>query len=1345
MQLAETKGAAVNTKHTAKIQSHRTGIFATLGRLLRPRGTGAPSNAARVLAVALGLLAVIALPASAQAASPWWHLSSGSRPTYLVPGSGAPEIPAVPGEPQTVEVTTSTEGFEGHPEQAAFQVHVGATNVGAFATEPLASELGPPFIPLTAANLQTALDGKFGPGEVTVTALSAGATISFEVTAPSSEPITVADEGIGHAQTHVIDPGTPGTPAVPATPDGEIYVTAVNIGDQSVSGANVPIEFSDLLPAGLEAVAIEASKSRTEAEFLEHEALSCSLEEAGRRGTCTLSNTSPAVSPPQNALAPFDTIEMRISVNFVAPDAQSGATNQVTISGGEGFDCQATPGIGIYRDSGCIDEVTGEEEIENSTGEIVSVKRRGGFERTASGAVAPQTLSRPIVVNGEPAPFGVEEYELRNEEEGGGTATQAGSHPFQQTTAITLNQTADTSPPGSGAHRRHVNPVALPKDLSFRWPPGLVGNPSGIAECSDAQFFASGESSAANQCPAASAVGVAVATVNEPGNAAVAEIPVPLFNLTPHLGEPARLGFNVVLGNTPVVITPAVRDANGEDYGLNVNVDNITQTGALLSSVVTVWGVPGDPRHNRQRGWSCMLESRGFVPKSLGEGGIGTCGASETSELQKPVPFLALPTSCSAAPQSSVFGDTWANPLSADAFPLLASYAMPTLTGCNRVPFAPSIESEPTEKKAASPTGLTFDINIHDEGQTNAKGLVQSAVEKVTVALPTGVTTNPAVASGLSACTLGQYEEESLASEAGCPESSKLGEVEIQSPLVKPVIHGSVYVAKQLDNPAHNLLSIYMVAKSPELGVMVRSAGAVTPNEATGQLTTTFDELPQLPFSHFHFAFRSGPRAPLITPGLCGTYTTGADLYPYANPTVPVHRDATFTVSSAAGGGPCASQESQLPNKPTLEAGTVTPIAGAYSPFVFKVNREDGSQALGSINATLPEGLLGKLAGITECSNAQIHQAETRSGLGQGATEQASPSCPASSQVGVVDVGTGAGPQPYVVQGKAYLAGPYKGAPLSLAIVTPAVVGPFDLGTVAIRTALYVNETTAQITAKSDPIPQILHGLPTVIRSVSLQMNRPNFTINPTSCEPKLVTAQAISTLGLAAPLQQRFQVGACGALGFKPSLKLSLKGATKRSGVPALKAVLTYPKGNYANIKSVSTVLPKSEFIDNAHIGNTCTRVQFNAGAGQGAQCPSRSVLGHATAYSPLLDQPLKGTVYLRSNGGERELPDIVAALKGQIPVTLVGFIDSVRKSKNSEVSRLRTRFMNVPDAPVSRFVLQLAGAKKGLLENSANLCKVKNIAQVKATAQNGKTYDTEPAVANDCGKKGKKSKGKK
>jgi hypothetical protein len=490
-------------------------------------------------------------------------------------------------------------------------------------------------------------------------------------------------------------------------------------------------------------------------------------------------------------------------------------------------------------------------------------------------------------------------------------------------------------------------------------------------------------------------------------------------------------------------------------------------------------------------------------------------------------------------------------------------------------------------------------------------------------------------------------------------------------------------------------------------------------------------DAPQLPFEVLDFDFFGGPRASLTTPPTCATYTTHAVLTPWSAPEGKVReRSDAFTVTKAAQGGPCPASEAQMPFAPGFEAGTTSPLAGAYSPFVLKLTRENGSQRLAALNVTLPPGLAAKLAGVSECSEPEIAAAQARKNPGEGALEAASPSCPAASQVGVVNVGAGSG-APIYVQGRAYLAGPYKGAPLSLAIITPALAGPFDLGVVVVRTALFVDPANAQVSAKSDPIPLVLQGIPLEVRSVAVRLDRDQFTLNPTGCELKQIAGQAFSPLGSAAPLQQRFAATGCAQLRFAPRFKLSLLGRAqmRKTGHPALHALLTYPPGaGYANIARAQVILPATEFIDQFHISNPCKQADFAAG-----RCPPASVLGSARAYTPLLDKPLEGKVYFRANGGARELPDLVADLNGQVHFVLVGFNDSVGRG---EISRTRNTFALVPDAPVSRFELNLFAGKRGLLENSANLCRSAPRASVKLTAQNGAVQNTNPRIATSCAK---------
>jgi hypothetical protein len=931
----------------------------------------------------------------------------------------------------------------------------------------------------------------------------------------------------------------------------------------------------------------------------------------------------------------------------------------------------------------------------------------------------------PLFAGSASAAFGLRSTNVEFHDETGAATSVAGSHPFDFSTEFSMNTVSDGT---------YELPEGELKGLEIAQIPGLVGSQN-VPRCTSADFNhrplminpLNNEPERRPSCPDRTAVGY-VAVKGEFEAFAVGfedSVHAPLYNLEPAQGDAATLGFDVL--NVPIVID--VNVSTSSPYNLVAHLRDSPQSIQIYSSTVTIWGNPASPSHDALRG-NCLANPNSPTPEVVS---LGSCSAEGTPETA----FLTLPRSC-AGPLNTVFvAEQWAAPgvMTEPRSPLTPF----TATGCEALGFDPHISAGGTNAGAESPSGLDFDLSVEDPGLSNPAGHAQSDIEKAVVTLPAGFTTNPAVASGLGACTLAQYEAEALAYDpsSGCPGSSKVGTVEVESPLLQEKVDGEIFVAKQGDNVFHSLLALYMVLRNEKNGILIKQPMKIDPDPQTGQLTSTVGDIPQLPFSDFHLHFRDGARAPLITPPTCGAHEIVAQLYPRSNPAAPVTRTASLAVSSGAGGSACPASAQALSNSRGFAAGTVDPTAGKYSPFVLKVSRSDGSQQISSIETVLPQGLLGKLAGIPYCPESGIAQAQSRSAEGDGALEERSPSCPSTSQIGKVTVATGAGDEPLYVQGHAYLAGPYKGAPLSLEIITPAIAGPFDLGTVAVRTALQVNPVTTQITAVSDPIPTILHGLPLDVRSIAVELDRPDFTLNPTSCEPKAITGSTTSTIGQVATLSQYYQAANCARLAFKPKLALSLKGKTTRGKDPALKAVLTYPQGGpYANIARVSTILPRSEFIDNRHVNNPCTRVQFAAGA-----CPPKSILGHAVAYSPLLDKPLEGPIYFRSNGGERELPDLVADLNGQIHVTLVGFIDSVHQ-KHSEISRTRTIFAGVPDAPVSRFVLQLQGNKKGLLQNSANLCKVSNKATVKMWAQNGRIEETHREIANGCGKAKHKKK---
>jgi hypothetical protein len=926
------------------------------------------------------------------------------------------------------------------------------------------------------------------------------------------------------------------------------------------------------------------------------------------------------------------------------------------------------------------------------------------------------------------ADFGTEDFDGRAAAPDGSLFTQAGGDPYSLTTEVEFSRVTRSFPFGDFPF-----PDEPVKDVRVDLPPGLLGNPSALGTCEIGELSYP-DTGLGPLCPAGSQVGTAHI-----------ELPlgvqqtVPIYNMTPPPGVIARLGFNVL----HVVVTANAELRSGADNGVSVNFTNISEGTALLGSRLTLWGDPAASAHLPER--ACP----GQTPPT--QGGSETCSTGAESNA-----FLRLPTSCGQNSdeglQWSLSTDSWDHPgdyatasFRTHEAPGLADELPPSewgpqkgTTGCDAVPFEPTITAAPTTAAADSPTGLDVDLAMLQSADPEA--IATSDLKDAVVTLPQGMSINPAQANGLAACSAAQIGLLGTAfpdpapihftpDPAQCPDSSKIGIVEIHTPLLDHPLDGSVYLAAQQDNPFKSLLAIYLTVNDPQTGIVLKLAGHLEAGP-DGRLTTTFENQPQTPFDHLHLELFGGSNAPLINPPSCGTYSTEASLTPWARPDEELPLSSSFEVTQGPNGQPCPS--SPLGFDPKLSAGSASPLAGAFTPFNLRLTREDATQRLSGLSLTPPPGLLASLRGIAYCPEATL--AQISSAEGTGAAQIADPSCPASSQVGTVTAGAGAGPNPFYTEaGKAYLAGPYKGAPLSLAVVAPAVAGPFDLGNVVVRNALHIDPETAKITAVSDPIPTIIHGIPLDLRDLRVNLDRPNFTLNPTSCDPLSVNATVSGDEGASADLSDHFQVGECGALAFKPKLTLRLKGKTRRTGHPALRATLTMPqKGPNADIAKAAVTLPHSEFLAQAHIRTICTRVQYAAGGGGGEQCPKGSVYGHARAFTPLLDQPLEGPVYLRSSN--HPLPDLVASLGGQIHIDLVGRIDAPNGG-------IRNTFEAVPDAPVSKFVLTMQGGGKGLLENSTDLCKGTHRATARFDGQNGKLHDLRPRVRADCGR-GRKHK---
>jgi hypothetical protein len=937
----------------------------------------------------------------------------------------------------------------------------------------------------------------------------------------------------------------------------------------------------------------------------------------------------------------------------------------------------------------------------------------------AGGEATSVSGSGPVTISSTPASFGVEKLELTPTNEDGTPDTQAGSHPYQLTTTFDLNRTL--TPEGSV-------PVNLPKDLHFNLPPGLIGNPQVTPECTDKQF--SSHNGFANICPAETVVGVSSVTVIL--DRQEDDLTVPLYNLVPSVGEPARFGF--LVAGTPVILDTSLR--TGGDYGVVVSINNISEVLGFTGSQTTFWGAPGDPSHDKSRGWGCV----GSFTSGAFNG--EPCPFPSVSGGAQAPPFLTLPTSCTGPLQTVVEADSWAKPGSFK----LGEYTFQDregnllgLDGCNRLDFEPSISVAPDGRAASTPTGLTVGVHVPQTATLNPVGLAEADVKDTTVTLPEGVALNPAAADGLEACSIEQAGFKSIDPQTGtalftpapvtCPEASKIATVEINSPLLPNPLTGAVYLAAQNANPFGSLVAMYLVAEDPISGVHIKLAGEGKLSE-TGQIVTTFANTPQLPFEDLHLKFFGTARAPLSSPALCGTYTTTASISPWSG-NAPASAASSFEVNTGPNGGPCASP---LPFAPSLTAGTTSNQAGGFSPFTMTMSREDGQQNLRGVQLHMPPGLSGLLSSVALCGEAQANAG----------------TCGPESQIGETIISVGLGGDPFSVKGgRVYITGPYEGAPFGLSIVNPAKAGPYDLGKgacdcVVVRARIEVDPHTADLTITTDntgpyKIPTILDGIPLEIKHVNVTINRPGFTFNPTSCSPLALTGSLASTEGTASNFAVPFQVTNCAALAFKPALKVTTAGKTSRAGGASLNVKLVYPKapfGSQANIKSVKVDLPKQLPSRLTTLQKACTAATFEANP---ANCPTASVVGHATATTPLLPVPLTGPAYFVSHGGEA-FPSLIVVLQGYgVTLDLIG---STFISKQGITS---STFKTVPDAPVGSFELNLPEGKYSALAANGNLCKSKLAMPTAFTAQNGAEIHASTKIATTGCPKNKKATKKK
>jgi hypothetical protein len=1054
--------------------------------------------------------------------------------------------------------------------------------------------------------------------------------------------------------------------------------------------------------------------------------------------SCTLETLTCTFS---GSLRPYEQIEVDISVSVKA-GASSGEHNTATVSG-------------------------------------------GGTTRSAS-------ASHPIEVDGSEK-FGIEDYELIPENADGSLDTQAGSHPFQLTSVLTLNTTA----PGPSGPRT----VALPRDISSALPAGLIADAAAIARCGEAQFAHEYEPNggpARSGCPAQSVVGVATVTANL--SSILDTTTTPIFNLAPLPGEPARFA-TAPKGIGPAFLETSLR--SGSDYGVTLALTNITQKALLLGVKLTVWGVPGDQRHDGQRGLECL-------------GGFGTCQPSSEVAIS---PLLSMPTACAGPLQSTVEGDSWQQELQAPGvlYPL-ASATLPTLDGCDALSFNPEINVAPDGPQASTPNGFDVDVRVPDEGASGGRGLdslAASAIKDITVAFPAGVALNPAVADGLEACSRGLvgftgFEELDPASEPGvespaftgklpgslaalvagqdeplepgvnfCPNASKIGTVKLKTPLLAAPLEGNLYLATPYENPFSSLVAVYVVAEEPTSGVLVKLPGELTLDPRTGQITASFQNTPQVPLEEMDLDFFEGERAPLSTPARCGSYTTSASFVPWSGePAVPSTSSFEITSgpnggaggSSAAGGGsggsPCIYRGQALPFAPSLTAGTTSIDAGASTPLTATISRPDGQQAIESLRLKLPPGLSGVLAGVPLCPEAQ-------------ATEG---TCPTASQIGETTLSVGLGADPYTLTGgRVYLTGPYEGAPFGLAIAVPPRVGPFTLREgrpIVVRAKLEIDPATAALTIATGAIPTIIEGIPLQIKDLNITIDGAGgdfnrFILNPTNCSPLSITGTIDGNEGAQAPVSSSFQLANCGNLKFTPKLtantrangefaghgaSLQLAITTGTSTSPSSSSSASRPpstsvstSATQANIRSLKLDLPQRLPARLETIQRACPERTFEQNP---AGCPKASVVGSASVQTPILAATMAGPAYLVSKSGtgashpgeskiekeEAAFPNLVLVLQGEgVRIDLSGALFVSTKNITS------VTFRTIPDVPIQRLDLVLPEGKTSILAASSGLCTKKPLRMTTAiTAQDGGQVKPTVRVGVEGCKKPKRHKQK-
>jgi uncharacterized repeat protein (TIGR01451 family) len=890
----------------------------------------------------------------------------------------------------------------------------------------------------------------------------------------------------------------------------------------------------------------------------------------------------------------------------------------------------------------------------------------------AGGGAPEASVSAQNQVASTLASFGASSFSFHIAGLDGAPDTQAGSHPYEVRATIDLDN-------GSRKAFHPPEPTSVQdlKDVVLNLPLGFAGSTLSAPQCSLAQLADSSEGSeeaSAGGCPPDTVVGhlLTEPATTESANSAI-------YNVVPERGVPAELGYLDQLHGTHVLYARVAPTPAG--YVLQTTSPDVPAV-SLQRIVATFYGDPAvrDGTNNAQ------------------------------------IPFFTNPTSCSGAPLvASLYMDSWQHPgrYNGDGTPDFSDpnwvgrvSESPPVTGCNSLQFSPELGFQPTTNVADSPSGLEAELKVpqNEYAQISATPTLRT----VSVTLPEGMTVDPSAADGLAACSeaqigwLGGTLENFSPAQPECPEASKVGSLELSTPLLPGVLTGQVYLARQDENPFGSVFGVYVVVDDPVTGVLIKIAGRLLSDPGSGRLTAVFAENPQFPFSDLKLHFFGGPRAELTTPEACGTFQATSDLQPWSAP--DSGPDAMPFASFLIGSG-CVNEFA-----PTFAAGSTNLQAGAYTPFVASFSRSDSDQEMGGLSVTVPPGLLANLTGVPLCTDVQATTG----------------TCPEASQVGSVIAAVGPGPNPFFVSGRMFLTGPYRGGPYGFAVEVPAVAGPFDFGMVVVRQSIRVDPHDGHVTVVSDPFPTILNatgadgqsvGVPVRLRRVDVRVERPQFTFNPTNCEPLALTGSLTSTQGTVANLTSHFQVTNCASLPFHPRFTVSTQAKTSKHDGASLTVGAKFPTGAQANIRSVAVILPKQLPARLTTIQQACPAATF---AQNPATCPVGSVIGSVTARTPIIAAPFTGPAYLVSHGGAA-FPDVDIVLQGAgITLDLTGSVNIKHGITSSD-------FKTIPDAPINSFTFTLPeGPHSGLAavlpaKAKGNMCGTSLVMPFTITGQNG------------------------